>query len=80
MEARRFLANETDNGYCSKQALCLYINPDQARVAQTFIHEVVHAIDNEYCGGVLTEQSVVGIASGVMQVLKQLGIEFTLEE
>ena len=80
LEARQFLANEGNNGYCNKQSLCLSLNPDQTRVGQTFLHEVVHAIDFEYCACSLTEAQVDTISHGMMQVLRQFGIEFTLEE
>ena len=78
--ARQRLETEGCNGQCNKQDLIILISPKMARVAQTFIHEIVHAIDYEYCQGTLTEVQVDSLATGFLQVLRQLGIELVLEE
>ena len=74
------LANEGNNGQCNKQELSIKFNPRQARVTQTFVHELTHAIDFEYCHANLTEQDVNGMATGFLQALRQLGVELVLEE
>jgi hypothetical protein len=43
-------------------------------ILQTFIHEVLHAIDNVYNGGVMTtwdkgEESIDQLAEGILQVI-----------
>ncbi|MBU1173209.1 MAG: hypothetical protein KKD44_26895 [Proteobacteria bacterium] len=48
----------------------------------TFLHEVVHAIDGIYCGGcddAMTEVKVNGMAEGLLQFLKELGIRLIFE-
>jgi len=48
--------------------------------SHTFLHEILHAIDEEYCNSkALDEKSTDAISSGLLQVLKQLGIEFVFE-
>jgi hypothetical protein len=50
------------------------------RVAHTFLHETLHAISAEYCNdNALGEDDTDAFASGLLQVLKQLGIELVLE-
>lgn len=50
------------------------------RRACSFLHETLHAIDAEYNDGKgMSEETVDATASGLMQVLKQMGIEFVLE-
>lgn len=35
-----------------------------------FLHEVLHAIDYTYCGGVLDEKTIESLAVGLYQVIK----------
>ena len=46
----------------------------------TFLHELIHAIDNIYCSDKLDEGTVNGIANGLLQVFEQLGIRFSINE
>ena len=46
------------------------------QISQTFIHEIVHAVDAVYQGRKLTEDSTHAMANGLLQVLEQLGIRF----
>lgn len=78
--AQRRMACEGDNGQCNKQTLVIQLNPRMARLPQTFIHEVTHAIDFEYCAGELSEAQVDGVSHGMLQVLRQLGVELVLED
>ena len=51
------------------------------RRSHTFLHECLHAIDEEYCDSkAMTEDGTDAVASGLLQVLKQLGIELVLED
>ena len=43
----------------------------------TFIHEILHAINEVYINSVLIEREVDGLANGFHQVLEQLGVRFT---
>lgn len=49
--------------------------PEQRR-GHTFLHELLHAIDDTYLGNKLEEDDIVGLASGLHQVLEQLDIQF----
>jgi hypothetical protein len=50
-------------------------------VAQTFVHEVLHAIDNVYFGGRLSrweqgEDAVDQLAEGLLQVIRDNKLDF----
>ena len=49
--------------------------PAQRR-SHTFIHELLHAIDDTYLGNKLSEDDVIGLTTGLHQVLEQLGVRF----
>lgn len=42
---------------------------NKQRILQTFWHEIVHAIDEHYSDGMMTENQVRALASGIYQVL-----------
>ena len=43
----------------------------------TFLHEVVHCIDDIYCNTHMAEDDVDAISNGIHQVLEQVGVRFT---
>jgi hypothetical protein len=54
-------------------------------VLQTFMHEVIHAVDNIYFGGKLTawekgEDAVDQLAEGLIQVLRDNDLDFRAEK
>ena len=79
-KAREDLKNEVCSGRCNKQGLWIHLDPVIPRVGAVFLHEVTHCIDYEYCHNGLSENDVDAVATGLAQVLKQLGIEFVLED
>ena len=42
----------------------------------TFLHEIIHAINNIYCNKDMGEKLTTDIANGLHQVFEQLGIRF----
>ena len=46
------------------------------RFSSTFLHEVMHAVDDTYLGSKLVESDIVGLVAGLHQVLEQLNIRF----
>ena len=46
------------------------------QISQTFLHEIIHAVDAVYQGRKLTEDSTHAIANGLLQVFEQLGVRF----
>ena len=66
--------NDGDNGQCNKQRLTIAFSPMMPRWKQTLIHEIVHAINFEYCCGQLTEEQVDGMSHGTLQVLEHFSI------
>ena len=47
---------------------------DDCQVSSTFIHELLHAIDDCLMGNKLAEQDIKNITAGLHQVLEQLGV------
>ena len=50
----------------------------QQEVDNLFLHEILHAIDGQYCAAELEEKQVLRLANGLHQVFNQLGISFSL--
>lgn len=44
--------------------------------SETFVHEILHAVDDIYTNSSLTENQVFLLANGLLQVLEQLGVRF----
>ena len=49
---------------------------DEERTSATFIHEILHAIDDTILGGKLEEQDVKNLEAGFHQAMEQLGVRF----
>jgi len=52
-----------------EQIIELEKNYHPQTVERNFLHEIVHAINNNYCNGELTENQVNSLANGLYQVL-----------
>jgi hypothetical protein len=48
-------------------------------LTQSFIHEILHAVDAVYLNKQLSENTIDPIAQGLTQVFEQLGIRFVLK-
>ena len=46
----------------------------------TFIHELLHAVDDIYLADQLEEGIVFSLANGLHQIFEQLGIRFVIKE
>jgi hypothetical protein len=46
----------------------------------TLMHEALHAVNESYCGGTLSEAQVQGMAQGASQLLRQWGICLVLKK
>jgi len=55
-------------------------NMDDQQFNLTFLHELVHVIDDVYVGDELSERQIGRIANGLYQVFEQLGISFEVGE
>ncbi len=64
--------------YWHTQIINLDSNMEQEPMSVSFLHELVHAIDEHYCGRTgLSEEATCGLSEGLYQFLKDnLGIEF----
>ena len=49
---------------------------DEERTSATFLHEIIHAIDDTILGGRLEEHDVKNLEAGLHQVMEQLGVRF----
>jgi hypothetical protein len=52
-------------------------NFDPERLSNSFLHEILHAIDDRYNNYQLTEETTEALANGLYEVLTQLEIEFS---
>ena len=48
----------------------------QERLNETFMHEVVEAVNNEYSNSSLKHEEIVCLGNGLAQVMKSLGVVF----
>ena len=82
--ASKAIRGNNRSGEHDTLACTLTIDAEDAsseRIRQIFLHELLHAIDQEYCNfKALTEDSTDAIASGLLQVLKQLGVDLVLSK
>lgn len=53
-------------------------NNTNQQINNDFIHELIHCIDYVYSENRVKEGQVSGLANGLQQVFKQLGIQFVL--
>jgi hypothetical protein len=74
------LRDNKNYGECSNQLKRIRICSDcqGQQFSETFIHEIVHAIDNVFGHNTLTEDQVHALGNGFLQVFEQLGINLTL--
>jgi hypothetical protein len=69
-------------GQCSGtlQRIRLWSRATPQKVSGTFIHEVLHAIDDVYDNSEITEKQNTVLANGLLQIMEQLGIRFVIRE
>jgi hypothetical protein len=68
-------------GECSEEERLISIRSDylSQQMSETFIHEILHAINDVYLGHKLEEDEGYGLGNGLFQVFEQLGIRFVRE-
>jgi hypothetical protein len=78
-EARADLDSRNRHGEHASVLRRIRIRPNDLpqQTSQTFLHEVVHAIDDIYLDYSLEEKEVGQLANGLLQVFEQLGVRFT---
>ncbi len=69
-------------GSTNKRTLEIIVRGDLApdRAAETAVHEIAHAVNNEYCNSSLCEDQVAGMGMGFAQVLKAWGVTIVVEK
>jgi hypothetical protein len=74
------LKDSKNYGECSNMLKRIRICSDcqGQQFSETFIHEIVHAIDNVFGHNTLTEEQVHALGNGFLQVFEQLEIRFAL--
>ncbi len=53
---------------------------NQEQSNETFLHEVIHAVDNIYNNDAMCDEQIDRLAQGLHQIFGQLGINFTQKE
>ena len=61
---------------CNTANLILHTKLDAAQLSNTFLHEVLHSIDNVYFSHKLGEERVAGISSALADIFDQIGVRF----
>lgn len=56
----------------------IFIEPgqDELRQATVFLHEVIHGVNMHYLNDTLEENEVSGLTEGLMQVIRDGGLDF----
>ncbi len=72
------LQSDRDWGQCTDIMRRILISTEgkPQQISQTFIHEVLHAIDGIYGTNKLEEAEIHALSNGLLQVFEQLGIRF----
>lgn len=52
-------------------------NLGQDQVRNTFIHECIEAVNQQYCNSKIKHDEISNMANGLAQIFKKLGIEFS---
>jgi hypothetical protein len=72
------LRSNHNQGECShtikRITIISELSPQQMN--ETFLHELVHAVDGVYCNYKLTEDEVAQLGNGFLQIFEQMGIRF----
>ena len=73
-----YLKDHSNRGECSHRNRIIGLDNSQSPqdFSETFIHECCHAVDTIYCNDELSEWQIRGIASGLHQILEELGVRF----
>lgn len=65
----------------SRHDAMIHSGLDPQRVHETFVHEVIHCADAQYNGAArMTEAQVEGLAHGMAQFLRSVGVVFEYRE
>ncbi len=74
--------NEDRGQVCfGNQIIQLYDRLDKEQLNVTFLHEIIHAIDEHLCGRAgINEKDTNGLAEGIFQLFTDLDIEFDWSE
>ena len=75
----RELRSDSDWGQCAYRLKRITIDSDSSeqQMSETFLHEIIHAIDGIYGHYALTEDETQHLGNGLLQVFEQLGIRFS---
>lgn len=81
-QAHRNLLSRGNYGECSPRNKTILIDyqGSEQEISETFIHEIVEAINPIYCASSLTHEQITQLSNGLHQVIESLGIRFGIEE
>ena len=77
-EAHKMLRGELRCGECSHSEKVMRIDSDMSdvRISETFLHEVIEAVNNIYCSDSLNHDQITQLSYGIHQALESLGVRF----
>ena len=62
--------------YHAKDELLVDSSLNKSHFSNTFIHEVMEAVNMEYCASKIKHREITCLSNGLHQALKSLGIQF----
>lgn len=73
------LNSRTRYGECNSVMETIKVSSDYSkeRYHETFLHEVIEAINTQACNGKVKHGEITNLASGLAQVTQSLGVNFT---
>ena len=76
------LNSRTRYGECSSVMATIKVSSEfgKERYHETFLHELIEAINTQSCNGKIKHDEIINLASGLAQVTQSLGIQFTHNE
>ncbi len=61
---------------CRNQTIAIDVTESPAQVSETFIHEIIEAVDHVYCNDKLEHEKICQLSYGLHQVMESLGVRF----
>jgi hypothetical protein len=61
---------------CNRQLIQVHSDQSPQQMSNTFLHEIIHAVNGLYNNNKMDEDGVNQLANGMHQVFEELGIRF----
>jgi hypothetical protein len=77
-EAHHIVMGNSNNGECDcfTHVIRLRNDMDEPQTSETFIHEIIEAVNHVYCNDKLEHEKISQLSYGIHQVMESLGVRF----